>query len=176
VPGDATVLAWFGLHGGVAERRFALGRFDLRRLGASVLIAGALALIVWGFASAETGDQAVEINDPAIERVLPNPGALVLRQSQVGADLATGYRGILIIDGQEIPTQDAQATGQPNNDASVNFDAVFDLAQNTVLFVPRQGATIEQFSPGEHQVTLVYWKLDESRDSARTFSWKFKVS
>jgi hypothetical protein len=149
---------------------------ELRRLGASALIACALALIIYGFASAETGDQAVEITDPAIERVLPQPGALVLRQSQVGADLAPGYRGVLIIDGQEIPTQDAQASGEANGDVTVSFDAVFDLAQNTVLFLPRQGATIEQFAPGDHQATLVYWKLEETRDQAKTFSWKFKVS
>ena len=149
---------------------------NVRRFGATVLIAGALALIVYGFASAQTGDQAVEISDPAIERVLPMFGALVLRQSQVGADLAPGYRGVLIIDGQEIPTQDAQATGNASSDVTVNYDAVFDLAQNTVLFLPREGATIEQFAPGDHQATIVYWKLEESRDEAKTFSWKFKVS
>jgi hypothetical protein len=164
-------MAWVGLHGAVATHRV-----ELRRLGASAIIAVALALIIYGFASAQTGDQAVEISDPAIERVLPLPGALVLRQSQVGADLAPGYRGVLIIDGQEIPTQDAQATGDVNNDVTVNFDAVFDLAQNTVLFLPRQGATIEQFAPGDHQTTIVYWKLEETRDQAKTFSWKFKVS
>jgi len=149
---------------------------DVRRLGVSVLIAAALALIIYGFASAETGDDAVEITDPAIERVLPMPNALVLRQSQVGADLAPGYRGVLIIDGQEIPTQDAQAPGAANSDATVNYDAVFDLAQNTVLFLPREGATIEQFAPGDHQTTVVYWKIDETRDQAKTFAWKFKVS
>ena len=159
------------LHGGVARLPI-----DPRRLIASVVVAGALALIVYGFASAQTGDSAVEISDPAIERVIPMPGALVLRQSQVGADLAAGYRGVLIIDGQEIPTKDAQAPGQANSDASVNLDAVFDLAQNTVLFLPRQGATIEQFAPGDHQVTVVYWKLTETRDDAKTFTWSFKVS
>jgi hypothetical protein len=149
--------------------------FDIRRLGISLVIAGALALIVYGFASAQTGDADVEV-PPGIERVLPMPGALVLRQSQVGADLASGYRGVLIIDGQEIPTLDAQTPGAPTNDPTVNYDAVFDLAQNTVLFLPRQGATIEQFAPGEHQVTVVYWKIDETRDDAQSFSWKFNVS
>jgi hypothetical protein len=148
-----------------------------RRLGIAVIVAGALALIVYGFASAQTGDSAVEITDPAIERVLPMPGALVLRQSQVGADLASGYRGVLIIDGQEIPTTDAQAPGGPSNgDPTTNIDAVFDLSQNTVLFVPRQGATIEQFTPGSHQITVVYWKLDETRADAKTFTWNFNVS
>jgi hypothetical protein len=145
-------------------------RLDLRRLGASVFIAGALALIVYGFASAQTGDQAVEISDKAIERVIPSPGSLVLRQSQVGADLAPGYRGLLIIDGNEIPTYDV---GGSNSSA---FDAQFDPAQNTVLFLPREGATVSQFAPGEHHITVVYWKIIETRDQATTFSWTFSVS
>jgi hypothetical protein len=145
----------------------------MRRLGASLVIAIGLALIVWGFASAETGDSAVKITDPAIERVIPSPGSLVLRQSQVGADLAPGYRGVLIIDGQEIPTYDVQA----GDGTTVNtLDAQFDLAQNTVLFLPRQGATISEFAPGEHHITVVYWQLDETRDQARTFAWTFNVS
>jgi hypothetical protein len=150
--------------------------FDARRLGLSLVIAVALALIIYGFASAETGDDDPGITDPAIERVLPMPGALVLRQSQIGADLATGYRGVLIIDGQEIPTQDAQAPGSANNDVAVNYDAVFDLAQNTVLFLPREGATIEEFAPGDHQATVVYWKIDEGREQSKSYTWKFKVS
>ena len=149
---------------------------DVRRLGVSLAIAAALALIVYGFASAQTGDDAVEITDPAIERVLPLPGALVLRQSQIGADLAAGYRGVLIIDGQEIPTQDAQAPGVANNDVAVNYDAVFDLAQNTVLFLPRQGATIEQFAAGGPPGHGRVLEARRDTDQAKTFSWKFKVS
>src|SRR3954462_11320365 len=98
---------------------------DVGRVGVSLVIASALALIVLGFASAQTGDQAVEISDPAIERVVPLPGALVLRHSQGRGPLGSGYRGVLIIDGQEIPTQDAQASGAANADVSVNYDAVF---------------------------------------------------
>jgi hypothetical protein len=148
---------------------------DLRRLGASLLIAGALALIIYGFASAETGDQAVEINDPAIERVIPAPGSLVLRQSQVGADLAPGYRGVLVIDGNELPTEDVQTAGGNPNAGPIS-GAQFDPALNTVLYLPREGAVLPDFAPGEHHITVVYWKMDETRDQARQFDWTFKVS
>jgi hypothetical protein len=151
-------------------------RLNLGRLGASLLIAGALALIIYGFASAQTGDDAVEIHDPAIERVVPSPGSLVLRQSQVGIDLAPGYRGVLIIDGNELPTDDAQAPGAATSSPSSNLGAVFDLGLNTVLYLPREGAILPDFAPGDHRITAVYWKLDETRDQARTFSWPFKVS
>ena len=59
---------------------------------------------------------------------------------------------------------------------AVPLGAQFDPAQNTVLFTPREGAAIEAFAPGEHTVTAVFWKLDQSRDSARSFTWHFKVS
>jgi hypothetical protein len=148
---------------------------DLRRLGASLLIAGALALIIYGFASAETGDQAVEINDPAIERVIPSRGSLVLRQAQVGADLASGYRGVLVIDGNELPTEDVQTAGA-NPSAGPITGAQFDPALNTVLYLPREGAVLPEFAPGDHHITVVYWKMDETRDQARQFDWTFKVS
>ncbi len=148
---------------------------DLRRLGASLLIAGALALIIYGFASAETGNEAVEINDPAVERVVPSPGALVLRQSQVGADLAPGYRGVLIIDGNELPTDDMQPAGAASSAGPIT-GAQFDPALNTVLYLPREGAVLPEFAPGEHHITVVYWKMDETRDQARQFDWTFKVS
>jgi hypothetical protein len=53
---------------------------------------------------------------------------------------------------------------------------VFDLAQNTVTFTPREGAAIEAFEAGDHRVTAVFWKLSESRAQSRSFTWQFKVS
>ena len=149
---------------------------DVHRIIGAVVIGVALALIIWGFASAQSGDKAVRINDPAIERVLPQPGEIVLRQSQVGVDLAPGYRGVLIIDGQEIPTTDVPTGSNPDPNAKGNLDAQFDPTQNTVLFVPKKGATIEEFTPGEHRITAVYWREVASRDQAVSFSWTFKVS
>jgi hypothetical protein len=146
------------------------------RLISAVVIAGALALIVWGVGSAQTGDSVDKPADPAIERLIPNPGEIVLRQSQVGIDLASGYRGVLIIDGQEIPTTDVPAGANPVAATTVNLDAQFDPATNTVLFVPKKGATIEEFTPGDHRITAVYWREDETRDQASSYSWSFKVS
>ena len=160
---------------GVSERRFQVPRLDGRRLLASLVVAVALALIIFGFASAQTGDQAVEITDPGIERVLPLPGALVLRQSQVGADLAPGYRGVLVIDGNELPTEDVQTAGA-NPNAGPITGAQFDPALNTVLYLPREGAVLPEFAPGDHRITVVYWKMEETRDQARQFDWTFKVS
>jgi hypothetical protein len=149
-------------------------RLDLRRLGASALIAGALALIIYGFASAETGDQAVEINDPAIERVIPAPGSLVLRQSQVGADLAPGYRGVLVIDGNELPTDDSHRPGAPR--APARSPAPVRPGPEHGALPASRRRRLPEFAPGEHHITVVYWKETETRDQAQQFDWTFKVS
>jgi hypothetical protein len=150
-------------------------KIDRTRVVLSLLVAVAIVMIVYGFASAETGDRAVQITDPGVENVYPQPGAIVLRQSEIGADLATGYRGVLIVDGQEIPTFDLVATDGTTS-SGATFDAVFDPAQNTVSFTPKKGATVEALSPDRHTVTVVFWKMDESRDTARSITWSFKVS
>jgi hypothetical protein len=149
-------------------------RLEWRRILISLIVVASLGMIAFGFALAQTGDSNLQVEDPAVERTIPNPGSLILRQSTVGVDLAPGYRGVLVIDGQEIPTYDVVG-GEENATGSV-FDAQFDAAQNTVLYTPREGSTIERFSPGEHRVTAVFWKIGESRDSARSVTWTFKVS
>jgi hypothetical protein len=100
-----------------------------------------------------------------------------LRQSQIGVDLATGYRGVLIIDGQTIPTYDlAQNDCSENKAPYTGQDSVFDPGQNTVYFTPRPGSTIERFAPGEHRVVVQFWKLCTDPALAQQASWTFKVS
>jgi hypothetical protein len=147
-------------------------RVDARRLIVSLVIAAGLGLIVYGFSIAQTGTSSALL-PVGVEQVVPANGDLVLRQSMVAADLAPGYRGVLVIDGQEIPTYDIGTGTIPSGAA---FDAQFDPAQNTVSFTPKTGATIEKFSPGSHQASVIYWKMAESRDDAMTYSWQFKVS
>jgi hypothetical protein len=149
-------------------------RLDWRRIVLSLVVVAALGMIAFGFALAETGDQNRRIDDAAVERAIPSPGSLVLRQSTVGVDLAPGYRGVLVIDGQEIPTYDL--VGGEESATGAVFDAQFDPAQNTVYFTPREGSTIEKFAPGEHRVTAVFWKIGETRNNARSVTWSFKVA
>lgn len=146
-----------------------------QRVGFGAIIAAGLAMIVFGFASAQTGDAGSQPSDPAIERLIPNPGdSLQVNQDTVGIDLQTGYRGELIIDGQTIPTRDLNQA-QSNTPFEEQLDAIYDAGQGTVLFTPRAGATIEAFSPGRHTIVARYWKTTQSRDEARTFTWGFDV-
>jgi hypothetical protein len=161
------------------DEAMAKPRIDWSKLAIAAVATLAIGLILAGFAVARTGDErAPKITDVAVEQVFPQDGDLVLRQSQVGVDLAPGYRGVLIIDGKELPTTDLVAVdpaagAQP---APVVVDAQFDPAQNTVLFTPREGAVIESFAPGDHGATAVFWREGEPRSQSRSFSWQFKVS
>ena len=140
-----------------------------------MLLAGGLGLIFAGLASARTGDAGNRPSDPAIERLIPLPGdSLQVNQDQVGIDLQTGYRGELTIDGQPIPTHDVNQASS-NTPFSGQIDAQYDQGQGTVLFTPRPGATIEAFSPGRHTIVVHYWKLTESKEQSRTFTWGFDV-
>jgi hypothetical protein len=152
-----------------------LARIDRRRLGLSLIVAVALVALWIGVTSADTGDSGLGPTDPAIEAVSPAPDELVLRQTQVVVDLAPGYRGELYIDGQQIPVVDAINDAQPGRTPADRIDGVFDPALNTITFTPTVGATIEEFAPRAHQVTVTYWKLAESPDQARNFSWSFRV-
>jgi hypothetical protein len=152
-------------------------RMDRQRLITAAMVAAALTFIVAGVSSAVTGT-ASQHPPAGVDRFVPAPGELVLRQTQVGADLASGYRGNLIIDGQSIPTYDLGDPGPcaTNTAKFTGIDSVFDGGSNTVYFTPRTGSTIERFAPGEHRITVEFWKICESQETAQRATWTFKVS
>lgn len=165
-----------GHHGGVAVTTpLAPGWTRRQRLTFGVVLAVGLALIGFGLSRSVTGDAAAKPSDPAIERLIPKPGdSLQVNQDTVGVDLQTGYRGELTIDGQAIETFDVnQSTSATPFDKQLA--AQYDQGQATTFFTPREGATIEAFSPGRHTIIVTYWKLTESKAQARTFSWSFEV-
>lgn len=149
-------------------------RLDARRLVLSLVISAAVVALWFAVTSADTGETTLGPQDPAIETISPRPDELVLRQTEIVVDLAPSYTGDLYVDGQQIPVVDAV-----NDDSSEGVDGrvdgVFDPALNTISFTPREGATIEELTPGAHRVTVSYWKQDESADSARNYTWSFRV-
>jgi hypothetical protein len=163
----------------VARRR----RFDLRIFLISLGFAVGLVLVIYAFASARVGSDAQGVKNPAIERLIPSQDDLVLRQSEVGIDLATGYTGELIIDGQTLVTREVVAVSPTLGDATPGaveriVDVRFDPALNTLLYQPIDlpGAPIPEFDPGQHTITARFWKLDEGEDAARQYTWTFKVA
>lgn len=149
-------------------------RIDTRRLALSLVISAALVALWFAVTSADTGESTLGPKDPAIETISPRPDELVLRQTQVVVDLAPGYTGELYVDGQQIAVVDA-VNDESSAEVSARADAVFDPALNTITFTPREGATIEELTPGAHRITVSYWKQDESSANARNYSWSFRV-
>jgi hypothetical protein len=149
---------------------------DRRALVVSAVVAVGLGLIVIGLSGGRTGNDDVRL-PPAFLVLYPKPGELVLRQSEVGAKLQPGYRASMRIDDQDLPTYDVVANdSNPAGSFNQNLDARYDPGQGTLLFAPREGATIARFAPGEHRITIFYWAAQESREQAQTFAWSFKVS
>jgi hypothetical protein len=98
----------------------------------------------------------------AVEYFIPASGSpSVLRQAEVGVDLATGWFGVLVINGVEIPEDQLRR--------------VDPLSQ--VFFTPGEGRELERFPAGTVQAEALIWRpVDgETRDDARRVRWSFRV-
>ena len=95
-----------------------------------------------------------------IETVSPRPGELLRPQDTVGADLRNDLTGVLVIDGAEVPEDQ---TRRVENLGELEFrtgDSTF----------------IDEFQPGLHTATVLFWKLGEKRPrSPASYSWTFRV-
>jgi len=153
-------------------------RLDRSRFVVSIGISLGIVLILFGFASGITGEEAREF-PVAIERMSPADGDRVLRQAQVIIDFADGYEASLNIDGIELPVTrlDELSTGgaQPAPGAQVELPAtaVFDPGNNVISYQPQPGALIEAFTQGEHVATVRYWKILDGPGKSRSYQWRF---
>lgn len=159
------------------------GRFrnvDKGLLAACFVIAAGLVLIVWGVSSALTGTEGVD-RPAEIENLSPVENAVqVLQQESVFVDLAPGYEGVLVVDGIEIaidrPDQvddDLEPGEQQLTDPTRTR---YDPGSNTLTFRPAEGAPIESWTVGRHDVVVVYWLIEDGRgvDDQR-YRWSFDV-
>ena len=164
-------------HPSTSRRRFDRGLFV-----ASVVIACGVLLIVWGFTTALTGDDGLD-RPEAIESVQPVENAIqVLQQERIVVDLEAGYEGRLLIDGVELPTTvigqsdvDPNVQVEPGQQVELPTTAIFDPGNAVISFQPIDGAIIESLEQGTREATVVYWKIEEGPERARTYSWTFEV-
>jgi hypothetical protein len=145
----------------------------------SLVIAVCLFAMVYAAASAVTGRDALGLPD-TIEKIDPVPAAVrVPSQTSVFVDLLPGYEGVLIVDGLELPTvniEDLQdVANKPGQQITLPPTTIYEPGNATLTFDPAEGAEIESFSQGEHIVKVIYWKIIEGRNTARSFTWTFNV-
>jgi hypothetical protein len=148
-----------------------------------VLISTGLALglmmVILGFMSATTGRDALGYPDQIIN-VSPAPNdRQVLSQTEISVDLIDGYEAELILDGINIPTtrlEDAAPQEvRPGQQIELPKTAIYDQGNSLIRFEPTEGAAVEKYDVGVHRVTVYFWKIEEGRNTARSFSWSFEV-
>lgn len=141
--------------------RMAEGRYRLLIAGLVVLAGVA---IVAGVRATETGTDDGPTGDggsEVVERLIPASGDEVIRQAELGIDLAPGYEGTLEVNGVEIPDDELRLVP----------------AQNEVFFTPGEGKVVEELRAGPNCATAVVWRSAIGRDAAtdQTFSWCFEA-
>jgi hypothetical protein len=160
----------------VTERR-ERRRVDPKLLAASVAIALGIVLIGVALVRSVTGDEAADL-PAAVEAVMPVPSAVqVPQQSQVVVDLEAGYEGRLILDDVALDTvrldELAAVDVEPGEQVDVPPGAVFEPGNATLTYTPAEGAPVERFTPGNHIITVIFWRSEEGPSRARSFSWSF---
>ena len=136
-----------------------------RRIVISVILAGAVAVLVFGFTLVRPTDQAVVYTDPAVKVLYPKPGDLVLRETRVGVTL-----------GQDFTLAYATTNGMAINKIGIPQDQLDVIAGlNQYFFYPAPGKEISELPVGRVCVDLRIRRVVDPNDAGRQFSWCFQT-
>ena len=135
-----------------------------------------ISLIVWGLLGSVTGDEALGIPDE-IETLSPAPNdQQVLSRTEIFVDLVAGLEAELVVDGVVLPTTRLDKISvAPGQQIDLPPTAIYDPGNFSIRFQPSEGAAIEEWPLGVHNVTVVFWDAVEGRQTASSFSWSFTV-
>jgi hypothetical protein len=134
-----------------------------RRLIITVLILGSLVGIFFTGRMAVTGFDNTSGNLPeSVDRLIPPSGAEVLRQSQVGIDVADGFDAYLQINGVEVRTAEE--------------GLIKDLGTGLVLFQPGPGRPVETLNVNQNCVVAFVYDELEGPGAAQPVSWCFQAA
>jgi hypothetical protein len=93
---------------------------------------------------------------------VPKPDDEVVRQLELGVDLAPGYDGTLAVNGVEIPVDEQRRVPE----------------QNEVYFTPGEGKSVERLLAGRNCVVATVWKTSDGPGTAndKTIPWCFEAT
>ena len=136
----------------------------LRRALFSLIVVACGGGLFYACSIIDTGqpDGPAVTGDEAVERRIPPPNSEILRQEAVGVDLRTGWTGVLQLNGVEIPLDQV-------DDANL-------ASTGELLFTVGEGKAVERFDAGENCLTVVYWRVEDSRADSRSTTWCFNVT
>lgn len=154
-------------------------RVDKTLLIVSFVVAVGIMLVIRGLLVGVTGEDRSNLPDE-IESVEPVPDAVrVLAQSSVFVDLAEGYTGRLVVDGEEIETVSIEAIGdgqfEPGRQITLPPATIYEPGNATLTFTPSAGAPIEAFGEGRHEATVIFWRIEDGPARARSYTWTFNT-
>ena len=154
-------------------------RIDKTLLIVSQFVGFGLALMVRGLLVGTTGEERSNLPE-LIEQVDPvSESVQVLSQSNVFVDLASGYTGVLVIDGIEIETVNLRDLDnialEPGRQVDLPSVTIYEPGNSTLTFAPGRDAVISEFSDGEHRAKVIYWRVEDGRQRARSYAWTFNV-
>jgi hypothetical protein len=134
-----------------------------RRIIITVLIVGALAGIFFTGRMAITGDdQTSDALPDSVDRLIPASGSEVLRQAQVGIDVADGFDAYLQVNGVEI--------------RSAEDGLIKDLGTGLILFQPGPGRPVESLNTNQNCVIAFVFDPIEGPSAAQPVSWCFEAT
>jgi ABC-type phosphate transport system substrate-binding protein len=134
----------------------------VRRGVLALLLFAAVAAFYAAGHNGKSGDVEPTVTDSAVEDRIPADGSPnVLRQAEIGIDLASGWVASLAINGLTIP------------DDQLRVNAPLDQ----FFFTPGSGKAIERLNAGTVVVVASIWKpVDgETREDARQVIWQFRT-
>jgi hypothetical protein len=132
------------------------------RLVITATVIVAFAVLYLGVRATDTGDAdpvTVSGRPDVVEHLVPSEGDEVIRQAELGIDLAPGFEGALLVNGVEIPTEELRLVPE----------------QNQVFFTPGDGKVVDRLDAGPNCVTAVVWRSSMGRGTAndQSFTWCF---
>lgn len=132
-----------------------------RTLIVALVVLAAVAIVA-GVRATDTSDEDTPARSDVVERLIPRPDAEVIRQAELGIDLAPGYDGTIQVNGEEIPVEEQRRVPE----------------QNQVFFTPGEGTSVERLQAGPNCVTAIVWKAADGRGTAndQSFSWCFEAT
>ncbi len=150
----------------------------LKRFLPPLLLLGGVGIFVTAFLVSNTSDNSVAsvTGNPAVEALTPPPGSEVLRQSQVGIDLAAGYEAELTINDVPIPLDEINILRSTENpDESAEVAGVFDTTISRFLYQPLEGRSVPELKADENCAVAQFWPIADP-DNIDTVRWCFTVA
>jgi hypothetical protein len=130
-------------------------------VAAGIVVAAAMILIAVRITDTDPESATKAAAPNKIEHVVPVAGSSVLRQSEIGIDLAPGYDADLSIDGVPIPRSQLRLVPE----------------QGQVFFTPGKGKVIEELEAGDTCVDATIWRSSEGKGANDTpVQWCFTVT